>query len=906
MGAVRAGRHGDPHRRRHGAGGAMKRSGVRRLLSLPLRRRDRWEREVEEEILTHLTIRAERLVALGMSPTEAKDEAIRRFGSLEEGRALMIEAASHREESMRRKEAFGELRQDVAFAFRTLSRNKGWAAVAIITLALGIGATTAVWSAASTVLRRPLPYPDAARVVMVNLMPSTGNATGVDVAIGAPNKLIHAWRTASRGFESLEPYAISTRPVVIGGQTVDLMSARVSATFAAFAGQRPVLGRNFTETEVRAFDRVAVISEALWQTRFGSDPTIIGRTITISRVPHRVIGVMPSELRAPRIGGGPTLIWLPVNLSVEADEQGYRVIGRLHAGVAHDVAARELDSISVRSGVYGKKALPFRAEITAPGRAVSFRDSLVMLAGAVVLVLLVSAANVAHLLLARSLTRQRELAIRTAVGAGQSRLLRQLMTETVILSAIGCAAGGALGFLGLRALVAFRPASLPELDLAHVDLFTLSIIITASLVCGITFGGIAALAHSRRQVGESLRAGAVSIFSRRGERLRSTLVISEMALTAVLLVGATLLVRSVIELQRSDLGFDSRNLHAFILDLPDNRYATPAAKRVGLEETVAALRGVTGIKSIAMSDALPGYRNFSIGQLEIEGQPVPSPRVTSFIDVGRVAPSYFAAIGAQLIEGRTIQDTTGASREVIVNEGFARKQWKGGDALGKRLRVSFTGGAGPWMTIVGVVKDVTSAGPTSDKSAPFLYTAIGNSFTPGLGLIFRADGNPATLALARSLARSRVGPAGVTEIDAGSVIDDALAAPRFIMALMIGFTGLSVILAAVGLYGMMAYSVAQRTREIGIRVALGASRQAIGRSIVGRGAFLGVIGAGVGLLLAIWGTRVIEGSLFGVTRLDVPSFLIGGVVLVAIAVLACVAPMRRAVAVDPMTAIRAD
>jgi putative ABC transport system permease protein len=876
----------------------MKRPGVRRLFSLSLRRR-RWESEVEEEILNHLTIRAERLVALGLTPQAARDEAIRRFGPLEESRRQMMDAAAHRESYMRRKEAFTEFRQDISFAARTLMRNKGWAAVAIVTLALGIGATTAVWSAASSVLLHPLTYPDADRVVNVNLLPGAGNSTGVDVVVSADVRLVRAWRAESRSFEAIEPYSMSGMALGTGGDAEDVVTATILPSFVAFTGQRPLMGRVFNWAEARS-GGVAMLAENFWRTRFGADPAILGRTLMLGGRSVVVIGVMPAAMMPPRLGGRPTAVWLPLDLS--RDSLSYRAVGRLRPGVDPAIAQRELDSIAVRSGVFEAKVLPFRAAITAPGQTVSFRESLLMLAGAVMLVLLVAAANVAHLLMARAIARQREVAIRTSLGASRGRLVRQMATETLVLTAVGCALGAALGYLALAAMVKMRPPTLSELQLARIDWPAMALVIGASLVCALVFTLVAAGGTAMRESSLVLRGATLSAVSRAGERLRSSLVITEMALSAMLLVGAVLLMRTVIELQQMELGFDPKNLHVIVPSLPEATYTTPQARLAAVRQVAAAVRAVPGVDDVAVTDALPSYRNFSVGTLEIQGQRRPTERTTSFIDVGRITPAYFRVLRAQLVEGR-LPDST-ISTEIAINEGYARKQWRDGGALGKRVRVFYESEENPWLTIVGVVRDISTMGPVGDKAAPFLYTSLSETDNPGI--IYRTDGKDATVAQALAISKSTLPGVRFRQHVTEKIIADTLAPSRFIMLLMTGFTALAVILAAIGLYGMMAYAVAQRTREIGIRIALGATRRRIARAVVGRAALMGLTGAAIGLLLAMWGTRAIEGTLYGVSRLDATSFAIGGVCLVAIAVIASLVPMRRAVAVDPMTAIRAD
>ena len=871
----------------------MKRSGVRRLFSLSLGR-DRWAREVEEEILTHLTIRAERLQALGMSPQAARDEALRRFGPLDESRAMMIEAATHREEYMRRKETFAELRQDLGFAFRTLGRNKGWTAVAVITLALGVAATTAVWSAASTLLLHPLDYPDASRVVHINLMPASGGAAGVQVVVSAGPEVVEQWRRSAKSFEAIEPYNAGYQSVTLGDEAINFATASVSPTFAAFAGVRPILGRNFTTVDASTKAPVVLLGEGTWRTDFAADSSILGKDILVGQRMLRVIGVMPGSLKTPAVGDPPTQLWLLADMS--GNEHGVRVVARLRPGVSIATAGKELDAILQRSNS------PFRAAVTTPGESVSFRSSLIMLTGTVLLVLLVAAGNVAHLLMARALTRQREVAIRSAVGASRLRLLRQLMTETISLSVIGAALGTAVGFVSLRALIAIRPGTLSDLDVAYVDGRTLAATFGIAILCGIAFGVVVSLV-SNRAAGQALRTGGAMAFSRRGERLRSTLVVSEMALSTVLLVGALLLARSVIELQRWNAGFEPKGLYGLNFALPSGRYSTPSARGAATAELASAVGRLPGVQTASIATALPGMRNFARGVLEIEGEAPPPSDANGFIDVASVSPSFFRTMGTPLVEGRIFTDTTVNSNEVIVNEGFARRRWKSGSAVGHRVRIVFQSHKRDWMTIVGVAKDISYSGPHADREAPFLYTP--GVLRENAGILFRSS-SPTAVEEVRALFKSRFGKAEMTVISAEATAAQSLEAPRFIMLLMVGFTVLALILAAVGLYGMMAYAVLQRTREIGIRIALGATRDRIARSVLGRGALLGLTGAVVGLLLAVWATKLIEGSLFGVERFDTPTFAIGGMVLVLIAVVACLAPMRRAIAVDPMTSIRAD
>jgi predicted permease len=884
----------------------MIRPRIRRLFRLGLRRRTTWERDVEDEIMLHLSLRAEQLAAHGLPAHAARDEAIRRFGPLNESRAQLLAAAREREERMRHTEFVADLRQDVTFAFRRLRREKGWTTVAITTLALGIAATTAVWSAASTLLLHPLPYPNARRIVIVNLQPTQKVHTAVEVIVSPPVPVVRAWREHSTAFEALEPVGNSSALLRSAGEATELSTAKVLPSFLSFAGQKPLLGHNFTRDEIDTKSPVVLLGEGFWRSRYGASPTIVGSTIVLDDSPYRVIGVMPSTLQIPRVGDAAPDVWLPLDMSEPNQRTGVRVFGRLKPGVATDVARKELDTLAARSGVYAPGTMAFVAVLMPPGRTVSFRDSLLLLSGAVALVLLVACANVAHLMVARAVVRQRELAIRSALGAGRSRLLRQLLTESVILTCLGATLGIALGFAGLKALIALRPSSLSQLQAAHADWLTFGVIVAISVVSAVFFGLVAALyPHSGSGMGETLKAGSVSSSpARQGDRLRSLLVVSEMAMSAMLLIGATLLIRTVVNMQNFDLGFDPKNLYAVQIDLPNGHYPSAAAKDAAIARVQARLARVPGIQSTAVSSVMLSGWSASIGALEVEGEPTASSSATSFIPVNKVSIGFFRTIGARIVDGRGITDTSSTSKEVVVNAGFARRHWSGRSAVGHRIRISFQGHGEDWMTIVGVVGDIMTGGPTSENSAPVLYVTRTESERPAL--FVRTDGNASTpagiLAAARSL-HPQLPPRLQT---AQSIVKDAIAAPKFIMMLLTLFTVLALVLACIGLYGVMAYSVAQRTREIGIRMALGASGSSIARTIITRGAALGGAGAIVGLVLAYWGTRIIQGSLFGISRLDAPSFVVGALLLMVSAVAACVAPTRRAVAVDPITAIRAD
>jgi len=879
----------------------MIRAGIRRVFHLSLRGKSRWERDVEDEIRLHLELRAEQLVMRGASIDDAYREAVRRFGPLDQSRARLLDAARHREQRMQRTEYLSDLRQDVSFALRTLARNKSWTVVTILTFALGIGATTAVFSVVSGMLLHPLPYPDADHVVLVDHQATqSSNKMGVDVSIVTSAPVVAAWRAQSHTFSALEPYSTSTVEMSDATPPVELTAGMIMPSFAQFAGVAPLRGRGLIAADTIT-RRSVVLGEGLWRTRMGGRDDVIGTKMRIDDSVYTIVGVMPGDLRLPGAAARSIDVWLPIDMG---EERGYSVVGRLRGAVTPIAAARELDAIEQRVARGPQSGTHFTPRIRRPSEVVSFRDSLILLAAAVALVMLIACANVAHLLLARSASRSREMAVRTALGAGHGRLVRQLLTESMLLSIVGAAFGVGIGWLGLKTIVALAPRALASLANVRVDATTLGIAVGVTVVSAVVFGLLGGMQAAPNATHDALKTGATSAsHSRRADRVRSLLVLSEMALSAMLLVGASMLIRSVINLQHTDPGYAPDGLYALRLTFPHSAASDSMRRDAvvrGLEER---LRGASGLTSVARTNSPPGWFFFRIGALETQGEPPAPAGTTSFINGNTTEPSYFKTMGIRFIEGSTFDDTTAASHEVIVNEGYARKHWPRGGAIGHRLRIAYNG-KGDWYTIVGVVNDVSTAGPMSDASAPMLYFAANDHQQKAL--LVRTNGVADRLTSLRSLVAA-VDPRLIVDVEsARQTAAASIAEPRFVMTLLMVFTGLALVLAAVGLYGVMAYGVAQRTREIGIRIALGSPSGRIARLVLVRGLALAVVGAAIGLGLSAWGTKLIASSLFGITRSDPASFLAGAVVLVVVALAACVIPTRRALAVDPVTAIRAD
>ena len=572
----------------------MIRDGIRRAFSLALRRRDRWERDVEDEIELHLTLRAEQLLAEGKAPADAYAEAVRRFGPLSDSRARLLKAAEHRERAMRRVELVDDLRQDLSFTLRTLKRQKGWTAVAVITLALGIGAAAAVFSVASRLLLHPVPYPDADRVVFVALRERAAAAGSMNVAqLSTPPPLVRFWRDHNRSLESLEAYHSGVTMMKTLGDPSQLSGSWVSSSFASFAGLHPLRGRNFSSAEQRTHAHVILLAEQLWRGRFGSDDRVIGRAITLDDSLYVIIGVMPASLHVPLSASGESDVWLP--LDAENNQIGVQLIARLRRGMPLTAAARELDSLAARSGVLPSRNNSWVTQLVTPSHAVSFHDSLVLLCAAVGLVLLVACTNVAHLVLSRGAARQREFAVRTALGAGRGRLARQLVTESLVLAGTGCVAGLLIGQAALAVLVRTRPAALWELTSARLDSTTLLVAVAAAMLTSVAFALVGLVQLARSSTGDTLTSGRLAGTSLgRGERLRSALVVSEMALSGMLVVGAALLLRSVVNLQRTDVGFVPARLYTVAMFMPRAQIPNAASRHAFVSQVVDRIRGFAG------------------------------------------------------------------------------------------------------------------------------------------------------------------------------------------------------------------------------------------------------------------------------------------------------------------------
>ena len=860
--------------------------------------------DLDDELRFHIEMRVRDGMARGLSELDARAATAQRLGDLLTARDTCVTIATRRERRMTRTQIVDATLQDVRFALRSLGRQKGWTTVAVLTLALGIGANSAMFSVVNHLLLNPLPYPGARRVVLVEQEPSRGAAAGsMSVSVTPMGRLVSAWLTNNRSFDAFEPYWKNDVTIQRAGEVARVAhTAEILPSFATFAAQRPIAGRLFTEAEAKGEANVGLLSEGMWRAQFGADQSVIGATLTVNEKPTTIIGVMPAAFQLPLARDRDVDLWLPLDL-VKRDDDGLFVVGRLRPGITRTTAASELDSMVGRLEAKGLSE-SMRVKLSGPAEEIRFQDSLVMLSVAVGLVLLIACANVAHLLLARAATRQREMAIRAALGAGTRRLFTQLLTESMMLAIAGCLGGLAIGWLGLRLLMAARPASLSELAVARMDGTTLLTTMLLSVASGIAFGLVGALQAARHSTHDNLKEGSLaSSEGRTRGRARGLLVISEMALCTMLLVGAALLLRSVMQLQRRDPGYNPNGLYALQVNLPDGRY-TKVAAAAFFDAYVGRARQVPGVQGVTRASAGPFGMSYSIGALQTDGQPDPVMGTTEFIPYQGVEPEFFKLLGIRMAQGATFTDTTAAAGQVIVSEGFARKHWRGQPAVGHKLRIVFNG-KGEWKTVVGVAGDALTLGLAEEAGAPLIYMSGTGPFRPKV--LVRISGDTKILPVLANIASSldaKLPPPQMSSIELA--MQKSIGTQRFTMILLMIFTGVAVGLAAVGLYGVLAYTVVQRTREIGIRIALGASRRNVARSIMAHGMVLAGVGAIVGLVAARGGVQLLGNLLYGVRQTDVVSFAVGAFVLFLVATVACLIPMRRALSVDPLIAMRAD
>ena len=782
------------------------------------------------------------------------------------------------------------LRQDLRFALRNLRRQPGFALTALLTLALGIGATTAIFSVVHAVILRPLPYPDSDRIVAVqNHFTNTGGRGQV----AAPD--FHDWREQSRSFSALAYYVGGETSVNVAGNADYGTAIRVTPGFFDVLGIAPQLGRLWTPEEQRAGGPLAVIiTDAFWRRQFNGHPSAVGSAVKFGERLYEIVGILPPGLRFP----ARTDIYYPAWIAKETGRSAhnYRVIGRLADGVTVAQADDEMKAIAARlSQQYpvsngGKSAAVDRLQEILVGNS---RTTLYMLLAAVSFVLLIACANVANLLLARATVRGREMVVRAAIGAGRGRLVRQLLTESILIGVIAGILGVVLARAGVATLVALAPPDLPRVDEIHVDTFALGFALAISVASSILFGMAPAVQVSRVQLAEGLRQGGKgSALGARGGWARNAFVVAEIALAVVLVAGAGLLGRSLVALATVELGFAREQLLVMRTAVPVPTFDEAPRATAFYRDLLPELRAVPGVTSVAGVTSLPTVVRSS-GGYWLEGGPGPeqqgirSPQAIFNV----VTPDYFRTMRVPLKAGRdfTDGDRRDAPFVAIINEALAGAAFPNEDPIGRRIQAGLD--SLEFMTVVGVVADVRTGGPTRPVQ-PEIYMAYEQHPGPATALnIVARTQSPDPLALTETMQ--------VT-------LDTAAATPRFRTFLLALFAGVALMLAVAGVYGVMAYTVGQRVPEIAVRVALGAAPADIMKMVVGQGARLAGVGLVVGMALALAMSRLVEGLLFGVRAQD-PAILVSVTLLVATAALAaCYVPGRRALRVEPMIALRSE
>jgi putative ABC transport system permease protein len=856
-------------------------------------RRGKFERELDEEMRLHRDMKERELVADGAAAEEARYAAARQFGNV-----LWL-----REES---RERFGwnwveDLLQDCWYGARGLRKSPGYAATAVITLILGIGATTATFSVVNTVLLQPLPYTDPARLVRIE-----ENHDGAINFSYANYRDLAATRL--RSLERLGAYRPWTFNVSGGTEPTQTEGAMISADLFEVLGARPELGRGFREEEQReGAGNVAVLSYGLWQRQFGGDRNVVGKTIRVSDVPHAIVGVMPAGFEFPQ----GARIWTPLaadgQLQNNRRSHLLRVIGRLAPGAGAKQAEAELQAFA--QGVEEKNpgvdpglqiaAGNLRERITAP-----VRPALLVLLGAVGLVLLAACANVANLMLMRNTSRAKEFAVRAALGAGRGRLLRQCFAESALLGLAGAGGGVLLAMWCVKVIATFGPEDVPRLGEAHVDAAVLAFAVGLALLTAIVFGAVPAAEASRSNARDALREGAKGTASVEGMRLKGMLVAAEIALALMLLAGGGLLMNSFLRLSRVSPGFDERNLLTANIFLSPNRY-TPEQIAPFFDRVLERVRAIPGVESAAIVNTLP-VSGGAATDFVIEEQPGATAENEPSADIRVIAGDYFSTMHIQLLRGRWFDahDTESSGKVMVINQTMAEKYWPNESPIGKRVTMKDWG---PPLTgeIVGVASNVKSEALDA-QPANMIYWPERQFPSIFDNIVVRTSGDP--VALAAELKAAVWSVDGDLPLARMATMEERLTesvAPRRMQTALFGvFAGLSVLMAVVGIYGVMAYAVSGRSREIGIRMALGADTRAVRNLVLREGLFWTAIGIGVGLAAALGLAGALSSLLYGVTPRDPGT--IGGVtvLLVIVAIMACYLPARRATKMDPMDALR--
>jgi predicted permease len=865
--------------------------------------------DVDEELRFHLELRAAELEAAGLDPAAAREEAARRFGDVMETQRACVASDRERERTLRRREYVAELVQDLAHGLRQLRARPLFALATIVTLALGIGATTAIFGAADHVLFRPLPYRAIDRVVTLWELDRSGSASKRPVS---PGNFVN-WADRTTSFAAIGLAEPSGSDLTGDGPPEPVASWRVTRGFFAALGVTPLLGRAFLAEEFEARAAPAVlISYGLWQRRFAANPAIVGRTIDVDGAKATVVGVLPRDLEYP----GRKDLWVPKRF--RPDELSDRrssymyAVARLRPGVSLVQARADLARVAGQlaqefprtNALLGVQALPLEEQVL--GRV---RPAFLILLGAVILLLLIGCANVAGLQLARGAARETELALRSALGAPRERLVRQLLTESLLLAGLGGLAGIALAWFGTQALVALGPPRLPRLDSIAIDARVLGFALGATLASALMFGLFPALRFSRPELLPALGSGGRSSAGKTRTRLRNGLVVAEIALALVLLTGAGLLMRSFFELTANDVGFESRGRVSLQLFLWD-RNPQPAQRLQRVDELSARFLTVPGVEAVGLVSAMPFHPSQidAHNALTIEGRPTLDTEAEAQVYTTVASPEYFRIMVVPLLQGRPFaaSDRMDAPRVALINRALARRFFPGEDPVGKRVSVGVMS-APETREIIGVVGDVRPTTLDSDPR-PELFIPYAQSATGSVTFVIRTQGDPAAQVpvLRKKLWEIDPEQSIYHAATVQSLISNTLVERRFNLVLLAVFSLIALVLAGIGIFSLISFTTGQRTHEIGVRIALGARPRDIagmilrdGLKLIGPGVALGIGGA-----LAL--TRVLAQMLYNVRPTDPATFAEVGVLMGLVAMVGAMIPAARAALTDPMRALRQE
>jgi putative ABC transport system permease protein len=879
------------------------------------------EAEIVEEFAQHLEDRFAELEAAGATQEDAYNVALAELSDDRLQQELRgIERGAHEPVSGKsliakteRPSMLRDLLQDLRYGARMLLKKPGFTIAAVVTLALGIGANTAIFSVVDAVLLRQLPFKDPGRLVWFwGVEPSLPNT-----AFSAADFL--DYQRQNNSFDQVAAYRNLSFTSTGDGAPERIDGRIVSANYFSMLALEPAIGRTFTAEDGKAgATRVVILSDSFWQTRFNRDPDVIGRALVLNGESATVIGIMRPEYKE----GGVDL-WTnpkqivpelsttsPEDITTVRTASYLRIIGRLRPGLTLAQAQADIDTIA--GGLQQQYPQTNAARsvhlVSLYERVVAgLRPTMLVLFGAVALILLIACANVANLVTVRAMDRARETATRLALGASPARMVRQSLTESVMLAMFGGVSGLVLALWGVRLLVALSPAGLPRVSEVRLDQPVLGFTLMISLLTGIVFGLIPALVACRTDVDQTLREhGRGSTSTGRRIRARGALVIAQVALALVVLTGTGLLIRSFARLQKVAPGFEPRNLTTMLIWLSDAKYVDDAPRAAFLKELSQRLDLLPGIQSIAIANDLPIRGSDASNFAFAEGRPVPASSDRVLVNVHLVCPGYLRAMGIPLLAGRelTEHDDRQAPPVLVINETAARVLWPGENAVGKRLKLGTS--SNRWMEVVGIAGDVKHDG-LEEPDSPHVYGSFQQDPWPTIRVALRSQLEPATVTAAVRHEVQAIDPTQpVSHVMTMDTIMSNSAAPRrFVLILFSLFGGVALLMAAVGIYGVVAYSVSQRTHEIGIRMALGAAARDVVKLVMGQGMKLVVIGLGIGLAAAVVLTRLMRGLLFQVSATDPVTFIIVGALLAVIALVACWVPARRA-NTDPMLALRSE